>query len=75
MNSMFCYKGYHAIAKYDESNNILIGEVLGVTDSLNFHGSSIQELEEMFHNSIDNYLELCEKIGKNPEKWSAEEIH
>ena len=22
----------------------------------------------MFHNSIDNYLELCEKIGKIPEK-------
>ena len=22
----------------------------------------------MFHQSIDNYLELCKQIGKNPEK-------
>lgn len=65
---MLEYKGYHATIKYDADDHILIGEVFGITDSLNFHGTSIQELEEMFHNSIDNYLELCKKIGKTPEK-------
>lgn len=68
MNSMLEYKGYHASVKYDADDNILVGEVFGITDSLNFHGTSIKELEKMFHNSIDNYLELCEKIGKIPEK-------
>ena len=28
----------------------------------------VEELKEMFHQSIDNYLSLCEKIGKNPDK-------
>ena len=65
---MLEYKGYHASVKYDADDNILVGEVFGITDSLNFHGTSIKELEKMFHNSIDNYLELCEKIGKIPEK-------
>lgn len=68
MNSMLEYKGYHASVKYDADDNILVGEVFGITDSLNSHGTSIKELEKMFHNSIDNYLELCEKIGKIPEK-------
>lgn len=68
MNSMLEYKGYHASVKYDADDNILVGEVFGITDSLNFHGTSIKELEEMFHNSIDNYIDLCEKIGKVPEK-------
>ena len=68
MNSMMDYKGYHASIEYDADDKIFVGSVFGINDSLNFHGSSVEELEEMFHQSIDNYLELCEKIGKQPEK-------
>lgn len=68
MNSMLEYKGYHASVEYDAEDNIFVGEVFGITDSLNFHGTSVTELKEMFEQCIDNYLELCEKIGKNPDK-------
>lgn len=68
MNSMLEYKGYHASIEYDAEDNIFVGEVFGITDSLNFHGTSVSELKEMFEQSIDNYLELCEKTGKNPDK-------
>ena len=68
MSSMLEYKGYHASVEYDAEDNIFVGEVFGITDSLNFHGSSVEELKEMFHQSIENYLSLCEKIGKNPDK-------
>lgn len=68
MNSMLEYKGYHATIEYDDEDDILVGEVFGITDSLNFHGTSIGELKEMFHQSIDNYLELCKKFGKQPDK-------
>ena len=68
MNSMMEYKGYHAVIEYDGEENIFVGEVFGISDSLNFHGTSIAELRDMFEQSIDNYLELCEKIGKNPER-------
>ena len=53
---------------HDEEDKIFVGEVFGVTDSLNFHGCSISELEESFHNCIDNYINLCAQIGKEPEK-------
>ena len=65
---MLEYKGYHAMVDYDAEDDIFVGEVFGIADSLNFHGSSVAELKEMFRQSIDNYLELCEKIGKNPDK-------
>ena len=45
---MLEYKGYHASVKYDADDNILVGEVFGITDSLNFHGTSIKELEKCF---------------------------
>lgn len=68
MNSMLEYKGYHASVEYDAEDNIFVGEVFGITDSLNFHGTTVDELKEMFAQCIDNYLELCEKIGKSPDK-------
>ncbi len=68
MNSMMEYKGYHATVEYDSDDDIFVGEVFGITDSLNFHGESVAELQEMFHQSIDNYLALCEKTGKKPDK-------
>ena len=68
MNSMLEYKGYHADIKFDADDEIFIGEVFGIADSLNFHGQSVSEIKEMFHQSIDNYLQLCKEIGKDPEK-------
>ena len=63
MNSMLEYKGYHASVEYDADDGIFIGEVLGIADSLNFHGTSIEELKKMFDQSIDNYLDLRKRIG------------
>lgn len=42
--------------------------MFGVADSLSFHGNTVEELRKMFEQSIENYLELCEKIGKSPDK-------
>ena len=39
-----------------------------MADALNFRGSSVQELTDSFHQSIDNYLAVCAKIGKEPDK-------
>ncbi len=65
---MMEYKGYHADIRYSDEDHLFIGEVIGLTDSLGFHGASVEELESMFRQSIDNYLEMCEKMGKEPEK-------
>lgn len=62
------YLGYHASVEYDPEDRIFIGKVCGITDSLNFHGTTVDELENMFHQSIDNYLELCKELGKKPDK-------
>ena len=67
-SDMMKYKGYKASIAYDEDDRIFVGEVFGVSDSLNFHGRSIEELETSFHACIDNYLSYCEKIGKEPQK-------
>ena len=64
MNSMMEYRGYHAQVEYDAEDQLFIGKVFGIVDSLNFHGSTVNELEAMFHQSIDNYLTMCQETGK-----------
>lgn len=68
MNSSLEYKGYHASIEYDSEDNIFVGSVFGIGDSLNFHGTSVEELKKMFQQCIDNYLDLCKKAGKSPDK-------
>lgn len=68
MNSTMEYNGYRAVISYDQEDDMFIGEVLGIKDSLNFYGNTTKELKESFHQSIDNYLDLCKEIGKSPEK-------
>lgn len=68
MVNLLEYKGYHAKVEIDSSDKIFVGKVIGVNDVLAFHGTSYDELEEMFHQSIDNYLDMCEFFGKEPDK-------
>ena len=62
------YKGYHAHISYSDEDKLFVGEVIGINDSLGFHGSTVDELEKMFHQSIDNYLDMCAAFGKVPDK-------
>lgn len=68
MSKMMEYKGYHATFEFDSEDNFFVGKVHGISDSLSFHGTSVGELEAMFHQSIDNYLDMCENTGKIPDK-------
>lgn len=68
MSTMMEYKGYHASVDFDAEDMIFVGKVFGIADSLNFHGTSVDELEQMFHQSIDNYLDMCAKYNKVPDR-------
>ena len=68
ISSLMEYNGYHAKVEFDQEDQIFIGHVLGINDSLNFHGESVKELTHSMHDCIDNYLDYCKQIGKDPER-------
>ena len=65
---MMQYKGYHADVRYSDEDRMFVGKVFGIQDELGFHGSSVEELENMFHQSVDNYLEMCREMNRTPDK-------
>ena len=68
MKNMLEYKGYHAKIEFDKEDMLMVGSVFGIQDVLAFHGTNIQEIVDNFHQSIDNYLEMCAEFGRNPDK-------
>lgn len=67
MNTL-TYKGYTAKIEFDPEDNILFGNLLGIRDTVGFHGETVQELKNAFHEAVEFYLESCEKAGREPNK-------
>jgi len=65
---MFEYKGYTGIFEYDPDARIFHGDVVDLHDVITFQGTSVDELEQAFQDSVDDYLEFCEELGKEPDK-------
>ena len=47
----------------DSNSNEPGGRLAGMRDIVVFHGSSVDELETAFHESVDDYLAHCAKLG------------
>jgi len=62
------YKGYEAVAEFDEDGGIFSGEVINTRDVITFQGASVRELRKAFKDSVDDYLEFCAKRKEDPEK-------
>ena len=44
------------------------GEVINIRDVITFEGISVEELNQAFRDSVDDYLEFCVARGEDPEK-------
>jgi predicted HicB family RNase H-like nuclease len=67
MNDM-TYKGYATRIEYSSEDACLIGHILGIKDIVGFHGDSVDEIRQAFEVAVDDYLKMCAKMGKNPQK-------
>ncbi|MBO9483569.1 MULTISPECIES: type II toxin-antitoxin system HicB family antitoxin [Gammaproteobacteria] len=67
MNKMK-YRGYLARVEYDDEDRIFVGHLAGIQDIVGFHGTTVDELEQAFHESVDNYLAISETTGRPAQK-------
>jgi predicted HicB family RNase H-like nuclease len=65
---MMEYKGYIGKVELDDEAGILYGEVINIRDVITFEGTSVDEVQKAFHESVDDYLEFCARCGESPEK-------
>ncbi len=68
MGNLLEYKGYHATVVYDVESSMLHGKILGINDLVTFESDSSREIVKEFHSAVDEYLDFCVEVGKEPEK-------
>ena len=62
------YKGYTAIVGFSAEDGCLVGHLAGINDVIGFHADSVAEIRKVFHETVDDYLATCAKIGREPNK-------
>jgi len=67
MNTM-SYRGYTARVEFDDRDDIFIGHVAGVRDTISFHADTVSGLKAEFRCSVDDYLAYYAEKGISPDK-------
>jgi predicted HicB family RNase H-like nuclease len=65
---MMEYKGYQGEVEFDSQAGVFHGELINIRDVVTFEGRSVDELEQAFRESVDDYLAFCAARGETPDK-------
>jgi predicted HicB family RNase H-like nuclease len=71
---MLTYKGYTGHCEIDFEAGIIFGRVAGIRDVVTFQGDDVTEAKQAFYDSVDDYLEFCQELGKEPNKPVVETV-
>ena len=65
---MMEYKGYIGIVEFDAESKIFHGDVVNTRDVITFEGTTVDEIENAFTESVDDYINWCKAEGVEPER-------
>ena len=65
---MMDYKGYIGFVEYDSEAKLFHGDVINTRDVITFQGTTVDEIENAFRESIEDYISWCKDEGVEPEK-------
>ncbi|HEY6143232.1 MAG TPA: type II toxin-antitoxin system HicB family antitoxin [Flavobacterium sp.] len=68
MKNYLEYKGYIGTVEFSAEDKIFFGKIQGINDLVTFEGTSVDELAVAFEESVNDYLETCKALNKNPDK-------
>jgi predicted HicB family RNase H-like nuclease len=62
------YKEFEGSAELDMKRNVCRGKILFIDDTVTYESALIQDLQNEFEEAVDDYIETCKQIGKEPQK-------
>ena len=66
------YKAQFANIEFSAADDLFIGRLLGINDVVSFHADNLPDLNARFEDAVNDYLEICAKVGKPPQKLQVE---
>ena len=68
MKNTMSYKGYYGSVEFSDGDNVFFGRIIGINDRITYEGDNVNSLRQDFKDAVDEYLETCSQLGKEPEK-------
>ncbi|TGK31118.1 type II toxin-antitoxin system HicB family antitoxin [Leptospira gomenensis] len=68
MKDIIEYNGFLGSVHFDADDEVFFGRIEGIEDLVSFEGKSVKQLKKAFQESVDDYLVLCQKAKKSPER-------
>lgn len=68
VSNILYYKGYYGKIEYSAEDKVIYGKIMGIHSLISFESESATDIENEFHNAVDDYLSYCEEEGIEPEK-------
>lgn len=62
----FHYKNFSGSIEFDLESKVFYGKLLYMRDLVTYEAPTIKELEHEFQISIDEYLETCRALNREP---------
>lgn len=68
MKDVITYKDFIATVHYSAIDEVFHGKLQGVNDLITFEGQTVSQLKSAMEDAVDDYLEICRDLGKDPRK-------
>jgi len=62
------YKGYIGSITYSSEDKCFFGKLEMIDDLVTFEATNAIELEDNIHQAVDEYLETCKQLKREPQK-------
>lgn len=59
--SLMEYDGYSATIQFSVEDNVFFGTIIGISDSIYFHGSSVEELKNSMIECVEDYKQMLKE--------------
>ena len=68
MKDVLTYKDYMGSVHYCAEDEVFYGKIEGIEDLVSFEAKSVDALKAAFEESVEDYLDICERSNKDSEK-------
>ena len=68
MKDLLIYKDFIGSVHFSTEDETFFGKIEGINDLVSFEGKTVSEIKKSFYQAVDDYIDLCKKINREPYK-------
>jgi predicted HicB family RNase H-like nuclease len=68
MKNTLEYKGYTGSVEFSADDDVFFGKITGIRDVVTFEANSVASLKRAFKEAVEDYIETCKTMDKDPDK-------